>query len=132
PHKLAKLRQRRGGGARVDGQAAVRDVGKALLAVHGHAQRRMRSLHGPGHHAELLDVVEPAVIAETVPRPCEADNLKRFVKARAVLRHGNAKAVELRGDGAAPHTEIEAPAREEIRGWRPAPHSSAGGAAAGG
>src|SRR5262249_1114289 len=75
----------------------------------------MRPLHGPGHHGELLDVVEPAVIAEPILRPREADDLERFVEARAVLGHGDAEAVELRRDGAAPHSELEAAPGQEIR-----------------
>ena len=55
---------------------------EALLAVHGHAQGRMGLLHGAGHHGELLDVVEPAAIAEPVTRPREADDLERLVEAR--------------------------------------------------
>src|SRR5262245_1971272 len=76
----------------------------------------MGLLHGPGDHGELLDVVEPAAIAEPVTRPRETDDLARLVEARAVLGHGDAEAVKLRGDGAAAHPELEAPAREEIGG----------------
>ena len=113
-HVLAELRQRGGRGARIDGQPRVADVGEALRAVHGHADGRMRTLHGPRDHRQLLDVVEGAPIAEALLRPGEADDLQRLVEARAVLGQRDPEAVELAGNGAPPHAELEPSPGEDV------------------
>src|SRR5438445_800487 len=66
-HVLAKLGQGRGRGTRVDGESEVADVDEAFRRVDGDADGRMRLLHGPRHHREVLHLVELAAIAEALP-----------------------------------------------------------------
>jgi len=96
----------------------VADVGEALGGVDGDADRRVRLLDGPRHHRDVLDLIERAAVAETLAGPRQADDLERLVEARAVLRHRHPKAVELARDRAPAHAELEAAAREHVRGRR--------------
>ncbi len=117
-HALAQQRQRGGRRARVDGHAQLRDVGEALRRVHGHPDGRVRALERLRHHREVLDLVERPVVAEAVLRPGQADDVEALREARAILRDGHPEAVELGGNGAAAHPELEAAAREDVRGGR--------------
>ena len=76
----------------------------------------MRPLQRPGRHGEVVHVVERAVVAESLLGPREPDDLQALVEARTVLRHRHAKAVELAGDGAAPHSELQPAAGEDVGG----------------
>ena len=55
-------------------------------------------------------------MTEALSRPGEADDLERFVAARAVLRDVDLEAVELARDRAATDAELEASAREDVSG----------------
>src|SRR5438128_5829054 len=109
-HVLAKLGQGRGRGTRVDGESEVADVGEAFRRVDGHADGRMRVLHGPRHHREVLHLVELPLIAEALLGPGEADDLERLVEAGAVLRHGHAESVELAWNRDPAQSELKTPA----------------------
>src|SRR5216683_7170261 len=103
-HVLAKLGQGRGRGARIDGEAQVADVGEALCRMDGHADGWMSPLDWPGHHREILHLVELTAIAEALLCPGQADDLERLIEAGAVLGHGHAESVELAGDRAPAHS----------------------------
>ncbi len=117
-HALAQQGQRGGRRARVDRQPQLRDVGEALRRVHRDPDGRVRALERLRHHREVLDLVEPPVVAEAVLRPGQADDVEALGEAGAVLSDRDPEAVELGGNGAAAHPELEAAAREDVRGGR--------------
>src|SRR5262245_62428975 len=117
-HVLPELRQGRGRGPGVDAEPEIADVREALGRVNGHADRRVRALYRPRHHGNVLDLVEGAAIAESLPRPREANDLERLVEAGAILRQRHPEAVELARDRPAAHPELEPTAGKHVSGRR--------------
>ena len=85
---------------------------------------------GRGHHREVLDLVERAVVAEALLRPRQADDLEASSKRARFSATGTPEAVELGGDGAAADAELQPAAGEQIGGRGLLRAGSADGAAA--
>src|SRR5262249_6394716 len=92
------------------------DPRKRLGRVGGHAERRIRLLHGRRRHDGILHREELALVAKALALPRLAHDGQRLLEARGALTVGNAEPIVRARAAAAADAEVEAALAQVIDG----------------